>query len=293
MPAVYFICLAEGHLPSAGMRLTSENANNGLRSGAFGMGNETGPDRHHGLVQVALTWVMASFCIMPQSASLMRTGGHRSIHGILWFFVHMALDWFGMNYLAHIFLARQSDDAMLGALLGDFVKADVTGRFSREIELEIRLHRKIDVFTDSHAVVRQARELFNPATRRFAGILLDVFYDHALSLRWDSYCTMPIDAFIQRFYSGLSARKEELPSKLEIISERMISQDWLGSYRDFENVKFAVGRISQRLSRKGEVMREGLVDLEKNYAEIADGFQLFFPDLIRFAEAEREKLIAA
>ena len=29
-----------------------------------------------------------------------------------------------MNYLAHIFLARQSDAAMIGAMLGDFAKAN-------------------------------------------------------------------------------------------------------------------------------------------------------------------------
>lgn len=49
-----------------------------------------------------------------------------------------------MNFLAHVFLARQDDEAMLGALLGDFVgSAD--------------LHRKIDSYTDRHPEVVAAR----------------------------------------------------------------------------------------------------------------------------------------
>eukprot|EP01034_Spumella_vulgaris_P035964 gene35964-44346_t len=57
-----------------------------------------------------------------------------------------------MNYLAHIFLARQSDAAMIGAMLGDFAKANVSGVYTPEIEREIMLHRYIDSYTDSHPV---------------------------------------------------------------------------------------------------------------------------------------------
>ncbi|MDF3036990.1 MAG: hypothetical protein K0S28_2264 [Paucimonas sp.] len=42
-----------------------------------------------------------------------------------------------MNYLAHIYLARQSGDAMVGALLGDFVKANRADAYAGEIRREI------------------------------------------------------------------------------------------------------------------------------------------------------------
>ena len=74
-----------------------------------------------------------------------------------------------MNYLAHIYLARYSDDAMLGALLGDFVKPHSGARFSATIEAEIRTHRKIDAFTDSHPLILEAKARFEGPRRRYAG----------------------------------------------------------------------------------------------------------------------------
>ena len=50
-----------------------------------------------------------------------------------------------MNFLAHLYLARQSEDAMLGSIIGDFVKGDYTGLYNPVIETEIFVHRKIDL----------------------------------------------------------------------------------------------------------------------------------------------------
>ena len=85
-----------------------------------------------------------------------------------------------MNYLAHLHLARHSDDAMLGALLGDFVFG-MSGpdAWPDEIRREILLHRRIDRFTDDHPVVVAARTRFPEGRRRYAGIALDVYYDRA------------------------------------------------------------------------------------------------------------------
>ena len=42
----------------------------------------------------------------------------------------------------------------------------------------VRLHRRVDVHTDAHPAVRAARALFVPPLRRYAGIALDVWFDH-------------------------------------------------------------------------------------------------------------------
>lgn len=192
-----------------------------------------------------------------------------------------------MNYLAHIFLARQSEEAMLGALLGDFVKSDISGKFSRDVEEEIVMHRMVDAYTDAHRVIRQARLCFPEARRRYAGILLDVFYDHVLATRWPSYSTMPLREFTQRFYASLTRHEHILPGNLADIVPRMINQDWLSSYQDFSGVEHAIGRISERLSRNGHLLRDGLQDLSANYSSFSDGFDLFFPELIQFVEKTR------
>lgn len=195
-----------------------------------------------------------------------------------------------MNYLAHIFLARQSDAAMIGAMLGDFAKASVSGLYTPEIEREIMLHRYIDSYTDSHPVVRSAVQLFEGPRRRYGGIVLDVFYDHLLTQRWDRYSELPRQELISRFHRALRDHMDILPDKLRAIAPRIIEQNWLAGYEELAGVEMAVTRISQRLSRNGHLMREGLDDLRANYAAIADGFETFFPDLMRFAELRRSEL---
>lgn len=192
-----------------------------------------------------------------------------------------------MNYLAHIYLARHSDEAMLGALLGDFVKPHSASRFSAETEAEIVTHRKVDSFTDSHPLVLQAKQLFDGPSRRYAGILLDVFYDHLLARDWARYSAEPLGDFIARFYGALARHAAMLPENLARAAPRMIEQDWLGSYADYGGVETAIRRISTRLSKNGDQLRDGLAGLKANEAQLAAGFDAFFPELIAFVETRR------
>ncbi|MDQ1811876.1 ACP phosphodiesterase [Massilia sp. CCM 9210] len=194
-----------------------------------------------------------------------------------------------MNYLAHIYLARYSDEAMLGALLGDFVKPNSGAQFSPDTEAEILIHRKVDTFTDSHPVVLAAKGLFDGPGRRYSGILLDVFYDHVLALRWARYSDVPLADFIARFYGALGTHAGVLPPNLARIAPYMIEQDWLGSYQSYAGIDIAIRRISTRLSKNGDVMRDALHDLKRHAEAIADGFDLFFPELITFVESQRNE----
>ena len=89
-----------------------------------------------------------------------------------------------MNYLAHLYLAGESDDSRLGNILGDFVKGNAAGRYPPAILRGIMMHRKVDRFADHHPQSRSARQLISPARRRFAGVIVDICYDHFLSVHW-------------------------------------------------------------------------------------------------------------
>ena len=86
----------------------------------------------------------------------------------------------GMNYLAHLHLGGPGREDRLGSLYGDFVKgsADV---WPAGIAAGIRLHRRIDVYTDDHPLVIRAKTRLPAARRRVAGLLVDVFFDHCLA----------------------------------------------------------------------------------------------------------------
>jgi acyl carrier protein phosphodiesterase len=185
-----------------------------------------------------------------------------------------------MNYLAHLYLARHGDDAMLGALLGDFVFG-VSGpdAYPAPIRTEILLHRRIDRYTDAHPSVTAARAMFTDGRRRYAGIALDVYYDHLLARDWARWCDVDLDAFTTRFYRHLLANHAQLPARLQTIAPMMARHDWLGSYRERDSVDHAVRRIATRLSRNGDKLVACLEDLRAHEPAIERGFEALLTDL--------------
>ena len=108
-----------------------------------------------------------------------------------------------MNYLAHLFLSEGTPESLIGNLLGDFVKGTAVNLYSEEIRKGIDLHRKVDSYTDSHAIVRSSKSLVSSHRRRFAGVLIDVFYDHFLVKNWLEYSEIPVPDFSLDVYKLL------------------------------------------------------------------------------------------
>lgn len=186
-----------------------------------------------------------------------------------------------MNYLAHLHLGGPAPHQLLGSLYGDFVKGPLDGRWPQAIEAGIRLHRRIDLFTDTHPLVRDARALFPAARRRVSGILLDLFFDHCLARDWADYAEVPLPIFTGQVYRVL-ADQAALPGALARIAPRMAEQDWLGSYREFDTLAAVVGGMSRRLSRP-ELLAGGFDELAERYQPLSDHFRRFYPELQRFA----------
>ena len=193
-----------------------------------------------------------------------------------------------MNYLAHTWLAQQSDDAILGALLGDFVHGlSALQDWPVPIGAEIIRHRHIDRYTDTHPVVVAARTRFGPL-RRYAGIVLDVHFDHCLARDWPRWNDRPLDQFTARVYRILRERGDILPPRLKAIAPPMAEHDWLGTYRTRAGVDRAVRGIATRLSRNGDRLVACLPVLRDNEADFDAMFEAFFPDLIAAAARMRD-----
>jgi acyl carrier protein phosphodiesterase len=188
-----------------------------------------------------------------------------------------------MNYLAHLHLGGQSPDELLGSLYGDFVKGPLVGRFSSKTEAAIQLHRTIDAFTDSHELVKRALSRFPDEKRRYAGIALDMFFDHCLARDWEEYSGVPLKRFAQAIY-GILESEPSLPPSLAKVVPLMISEDWLCAYKDIEMIGYGLGIISKRLSRPEGL--DGLFEhLKDNYELLSTDFREFYPALRAFARS--------
>jgi acyl carrier protein phosphodiesterase len=192
-----------------------------------------------------------------------------------------------MNYLAHLFLAGPEPEALLGALMGDFVKGVLGERYPAAITRALSLHRRIDTFTDAHPVTAASRSRISPERRRFAGIMVDLFYDHFLARHWDEHAREPLEVFTARVYALLQEHDTLLPDRLRSIAPRMARADWLASYAQVESIHTALDRISLRLRRGNPLVGAG-AELEANYAALEADFRRFFPDLVGFAQANRK-----
>ena len=189
-----------------------------------------------------------------------------------------------MNFLAHVFLSRQSPQTIVGAMLGDFVKGPIDDRYPPPIRDAIALHRAIDRYTDTHDIPRVSRARMSPARRFFSAVLVDVFYDHFLARDWRRYCDIPLPVFARQVYDALAAQRADLPPRLQWAATRMAADDWLTAYGEIAGINAAVNGIAYRLRRfrRAQVLVGSVEELEQHYAGFEDDFRVFFPQLMRY-----------
>jgi acyl carrier protein phosphodiesterase len=192
-----------------------------------------------------------------------------------------------MNYLAHLYLADAANDSLVGQLLGDFVKGGTIRDFRADIQAAIYFHRKIDSFADSHPFTRISRNRVAPQRRRFAGIVVDVCYDHFLARNWHHFADEALPVFIQRVYADLQTNRDLLTADAERVLTRMVLHDWLGSYGDIYKVGVALDRIAGRITR-GERFMGAIADIQDNYQALQEDFFNFFPELVAFARTFKQ-----
>ncbi len=187
-----------------------------------------------------------------------------------------------VNYLAHLALTPPDDDALVGAMLGDFVKGPLGDRYPGRLGAAIDLHRRIDTYTDAHPQVVASRRRVAPVRRRYAGIMVDLYYDHFLARYWSEFHEEPLPQFSARVYALLESRRAGLPPELQWVASNMAARDWLGSYARTESVGRALEGIGRRLKRGNGLLGAG-DDLVAQYEAFEADFRGFFPEVRRYA----------
>lgn len=190
-----------------------------------------------------------------------------------------------MNFLAHLFLSEDSPEARIGNLMGDFVKSNALGPFPLPMQRGVILHQKIDTFTDTHPVFLRSRQRISLERRRYASILIDIFYDHFLAVYWSQYASLPLPEFAQSIYAALRVYDDILPNSLRYTAAAMMRNDWLMSYRDLSGIQQALARVSRQLRRPNDLAL-AVSELEGHYQPLEDDFRAFFPDLIAYVNVQ-------
>ena len=185
-----------------------------------------------------------------------------------------------MNYLAHLLLAEQNAESLIGNLAGDFVKGRIGDDVPPRIADGIRHHRRVDAFTDSHPSVAAFRRVLIPEHGHYARVIADLFFDHFLAIDFTRYSSEPLDAFLLRVYAAIDPHADELPGHLRFVYPRMRDEGWLESYQSLEGIRLALGGISRRLSRKPQLAPAVRFLEDDHRAELERLFHAFFPDVM-------------
>jgi acyl carrier protein phosphodiesterase len=188
-----------------------------------------------------------------------------------------------MNHLAHALLAGDDEWLQLGGMLGDFVHGQPDPQlYPQRAITGIRLHRAIDVYTDAHPEVLAAKALLPPPYRRYAGILLDMWFDHCLARDFPRWSAQSLEAYSVALRALLHRHDALLPPELRRFRGYMSAHDLPAGYADRAMLGQALAGIGQRLSRTNP-LDSALPVLVQREVELQERFEAFFPQLQGFA----------
>lgn len=195
-----------------------------------------------------------------------------------------------MNFLAHFHLAWPDEYLVTGGLEGDYYKGQLAPELLPGFAAGIRLHRAIDAYTDRHPSVTGLRRQFPSGLRRFAGILVDLGFDHCLTTHWGRFADLSLQNFNQQVYLILERHQAHLSAPARSMAARLRDYDVLGRYHDWEAVPASAARIGERF-RRGNPLLDIDTQLEPLRQPMEQAFLDFYPDLVRFSADQQGRCI--
>ena len=207
-----------------------------------------------------------------------------------------------MNLLAHALLAYatlpdESGETCTGALMADYFSGQRVEAYPAGIRIGIGQHRAIDAFTDGHPAFAACRNAIAAAgaPRFTAGILTDIFWDHALASEWSirglSLCGLELEPFCDRVYAMLDATKScQSPGFAEAV-EWMTERRWLSSYASLDGIERTLRGLSGRMSGRPD-LAAGVAILVAEDRLIRSTFSAFWPELVDFSRTWAERDLA-
>ncbi|MFV8327736.1 ACP phosphodiesterase [Flavobacterium sp. ZS1P14] len=184
-----------------------------------------------------------------------------------------------MNFLAHIYLSGDNDLIKIGNFMADGIRGKHFESYPSEVQKGILLHREIDTYTDTHPIFRQSTKKLHQNYHHYAGVIVDVFYDHFLAKNWAKYSDEKLEDFVARFYQSLHDNTAILSDRTREIMPYMIKYNWLVSYKTVEGIKRILTQMDQRTNNESK-MRFATNELAAFYVEFENEFTHFFEELI-------------
>lgn len=170
--------------------------------------------------------------------------------------------------------------------MGDCVKGCGYDYYPERVAAGILMHRAIDTFTDAHATSAECRALIRPVAGKFAGVALDLLYDHVLAKNWSEFSTKALEVFAADVYRRINQRYHELTMENRIMMGYMERENWLLRYATPEGMQRSLAGMSKRIS-----YNNNLADVMPLYETLKREFDplalMFLHDIVAALHHER------
>ncbi len=184
-----------------------------------------------------------------------------------------------MNHLAHAYFSHNEPAVIVGNLISDFIKGKKQYDYPIDIQKGIRLHRAIDSFTDVHPAVSEAKQVFRPHYRLYAGAFVDVAFDYFIANDANLFATeQHLVKFTETAYNALRTHEAHIPAIALGYFTRMQQQNWLYNYRYIWGIQKSFGGIVYRSAHLTESATAAQV-FEENIPFLQQCYEAFIPGL--------------
>lgn len=188
-----------------------------------------------------------------------------------------------VNFLAHALLSPDDDEIRAGNVCADLIKGRIEGVTPSGIVTGVALHRAIDRFADRHHAFRACFACVAAPRRRYAAVIVDIFFDHCLARCWADYSTVSLGIFVERVCAQLEGLADVIPVRDRARLDRMLESRWLYLYASRDGLDRVFAGLARR-ARYGHRLGEAADDLERNYSMIEASFRVLMPALREHAD---------
>ena len=199
-----------------------------------------------------------------------------------------------MNYLAHSVISleidkKMSESTLYGNFAGDFYKGKVDKIDLQEnLKSGIILHRLIDKISDREE--NFLNEILREKFGIFKGIVSDMYVDHFLCKNFENiFYENPdfenMEKVERKIIKNIEKYDEFFPSDFKSFFDWLKREKVLARYKNLDFLERVFLGMSKRV-RKGEILRNAVYELRKNYGEFEEKSLREF--LFVKKEAERE-----
>ncbi len=190
-----------------------------------------------------------------------------------------------MNFLAHLHLSGDNSAVMTGNFLGDFIRMkELTlsedNVQNRNIIKGMRLHKCIDLYTDSHPLVKQVQKIFIPKFGKYASVLSDLYFDYLLCNHWQLFSSISLKEFSNSAYENLDVNRKFFNGHASRFYGYMYANNLLVNYGSLEGMKMVLNGISNRRVSSNINLALSIEVFQEHESAIRDYFIKFYPDLL-------------